>query len=145
MLQGEQEGLRSSATWAGLTDPEVGQDGRREAEGRAQFSDHKVHRLERDSVDRAQTDGEREGFLKLITTESGKLVGATAVSRAAGETINELALAIDRGLTVSDLASTIHAYPTFGFAVQQLAAEAAFEAAAAGVRGKILRTLRRRS
>src|SRR5207245_1258026 len=35
----------------------------------------------------------------------------------AGESINELALAIDRGLSVSDVASTIHAYPTFAFVI----------------------------
>jgi|SRR6266849_9117704 len=61
---------------------------------------------------------------------------------AIGETINELSVAIDRGLTVSELASTIHVYPTFGFAVQQLAAEAAFEAATSGTRGRVTRALR---
>ncbi|MEO8745365.1 MAG: FAD-dependent oxidoreductase, partial [Candidatus Dormiibacterota bacterium] len=145
LLPGTQEGVRSNTPWAVFTDPEGAQAGLSEAEARAQFTDLKVRRLELDRVDRAQTEGEREGFLKLITTSAGKLVGATAVSRAAGETINELALAIDRGLTVSDLASTIHVYPTFGFAVQQLAAEAAFEAAATGIRGRALRTLRRLS
>jgi len=43
---------------------------------------------------------------------------------------------------VSELASTIHVYPTFGFAVQQLAAEAAFEAATSGTRGRVTRALR---
>ena len=70
------------------------------------------------------------------------MVGAIVVSKVAGETINELALAIDRGLTLSDLASTIHVYPTYGFAVQQLAADASIEAATAGVRGEMTRALR---
>jgi pyruvate/2-oxoglutarate dehydrogenase complex dihydrolipoamide dehydrogenase (E3) component len=104
-----------------------------------------VHRLDLELVDRAQTEGEREGFLKLVADAKGKLVGGTTVSRAAGETINELALAIDRGLTLSDLASTIHVYPTFGFAVQQLAAEAALETATSGARGTMTRALRRLS
>ena len=145
LLPGAQEGLRSSIPWAVFTDPEVAQAGSSEAEARARFADVKVHHLDLDRVDRAQTEDEREGFLKLVTHAGGRLVGATVVSRAAGETINEIALAIDRGLTVSDLASTIHAYPTFGFAVQQLAAEAAFEAAATGIRGRALRTIRRLS
>ena len=145
LLPGAQEGVRSHTPWAVFTDPEVAQAGLSEAKARSQYTDLGVHRLDLDRVDRAQTEGEREGFLKLITTAGGKVVGATAVSRAAGETINELALAIDRGLTVSDLASTIHAYPTYGFAVQQLAAEAAFEAAATGIRGQTLRALRRLS
>jgi pyruvate/2-oxoglutarate dehydrogenase complex dihydrolipoamide dehydrogenase (E3) component len=143
LLPGTQEGLRQNIPWVVFTDPEVAQAGLSEVEARAQFSDVKVHRLELERVDRAQTADEREGFLKLITGAGGKLVGATVVSMVAGETINELALAVDRGLTLSDLASTIHAYPTFGFAVQQLAAEATFEAAASGIRGQAIRALRR--
>ena len=145
LLPGAQEGVRAHIPWAVFSDPEVAQAGLSEDQARAQLADVKVHRLELDRVDRAQTEGEAEGFLKLITTAAGKLVGATTVSRAAGETINELAVAIDRGLTLSDLASTIHAYPTFGFAIQQLAAEATFEAAASGIRGQALRALRRLS
>jgi pyruvate/2-oxoglutarate dehydrogenase complex dihydrolipoamide dehydrogenase (E3) component len=143
LLPGTQEGLRQNIPWVVFTDPEVAQAGLSEVEARAQFSDVKVHRLELERVDRAQTADEREGFLKLITGAGGKLVGASVVSMVAGETINELALAVDRGLTLSDLASTIHAYPTFGFAVQQLAAEATFEAAASGIRGQAIRALRR--
>jgi pyruvate/2-oxoglutarate dehydrogenase complex dihydrolipoamide dehydrogenase (E3) component len=143
LLPGPQEGLRTSIPWAVFTDPEVAQAGLSEAEARTQFGDVKVHRLELDRVDRAQTEDERDGFLKLVSRSGGRLVGATAVSRAAGETINELALAIDKGLSVSDLASAIHVYPTFGFAVQQLAAEVSLEAAAAGVRGRVMRALRR--
>jgi pyruvate/2-oxoglutarate dehydrogenase complex dihydrolipoamide dehydrogenase (E3) component len=143
LLPGTQEGLRPNIPWAVFTDPEIAQAGLSEAEARAQFTDVKVHRFELDRVDRAQTEDEREGFLKLVTRAGGKLIGATVVSMGAGETINELALAIDRGLTLSDLASTIHAYPTFGFAIQQLAAEAVFEAAATGIRGQAVRALRR--
>ena len=145
LLPGAEEGSRSSIPWAVFTDPEVAQAGLSESEARTQFGDIKVHRLELDRVDRAQTEDERDGFLKLVSRAGGRLVGATVVSRAAGETINELALAVHRGLSVSDLASAIHVYPTFGFAVQQLAAEVSLEAAAAGMRGRALRALRRLS
>jgi pyruvate/2-oxoglutarate dehydrogenase complex dihydrolipoamide dehydrogenase (E3) component len=145
LLPGAEDGLRPNIPWAVFTDPEIAQAGLSEAQARAQFSDVIVHRLELERVDRAQTEDEREGFLKLITDARGKLLGVTTVSRAAGETINELALAIDRGLSVSDLASTIHAYPTFGFAIQQLAAEAALSAAATGIRGRAIHALRRLS
>lgn len=143
LLPGAEEGVRVNVPSAVFTDPEVGQAGLNEVQARAQFADVKVHRLELERVDRAQTEAERDGFLKLITDAKGKLLGATTVSMAAGETINELALAIDRGLSVSDLASTIHVYPTFGFAIQQLSAAAAFDAAAAGIRGRAIRALHR--
>jgi len=142
LLPVAQEGLRPNIPWAVFTDPEYAQAGLSETQARAQLGSVIVHRLDLERVDRAQTEDEREGFLKLITDGRGKLVGATVVSRAAGETINELALAIEQGLNVSDLASTIHAYPTFGFAVQQLAAEASLEGAISGMRGKLARALR---
>ena len=145
LLPGTEEGLRSSVPWAVFTDPEVAQAGLTETEASAQYGEIKVHRLELDRVDRAQTEDERAGFLKLVSRTDGRLLGATVVSRPGGETINELALAVDRGLSVADLASTVHVYPTFGFAVQQLAAEASLEAATAGVRGRALRALRRLS
>jgi len=145
LLPGAQHGVRSNIPWAVFSDPEIAQAGLSEAEARTLFTDVKVHRLDLEGVDRAQTEDERDGFLKLITHSGGKLIGAVVVSRVAGEIINELALTIDRGLSVSDLASTIHAYPTFGFAIQQLAAEAALDAAATGIRGKAVHALRRLS
>lgn len=145
LLPGAEDGVRTTIPWAVFTDPEIAQAGLSEAQARAQLTGVKVHRLELEGVDRAQTEGEREGFVKLIADSKGKLVGATIVSKVAGETINELALAIERGLTVSDLASTIHVYPTFGFAVQQLAADASLEAATSGARGRVTRALRRLS
>jgi pyruvate/2-oxoglutarate dehydrogenase complex dihydrolipoamide dehydrogenase (E3) component len=145
LLPGAEDGVRTTIPWAVFTDPEVAQAGLSEAQARAQSTSVKVHRLELEQVDRAQTEGERGGFVKLIADAKGKLVGAIVVSRVAGETINELALAIDRGLTVSDLASTIHVYPTFGFAIQQLAADASLEAATSGARGRVTRSLRRLS
>jgi pyruvate/2-oxoglutarate dehydrogenase complex dihydrolipoamide dehydrogenase (E3) component len=142
LLPGTQEGVRSSVPWAVFTDPEVAQAGLSEAEARRQFHDIKVHRLPLERVDRAQTQGSTDGFLKLVSHADGRIVGATVVSPAAGEIVNELSLAIDRGLTVSDLASTIHVYPTFGFVVQQLAAEASFDAATTGTKGRVTRALR---
>jgi len=141
LLPGAEDGLRPNVPWSVFTDPEIAQAGLSEAQARAQLGDVIVQRLEFELVDRAQTEDEREGFLKLIADAKGKLVGAAVVSRAAGETINELALAIDRGLNVTELASTIHAYPTFGFAVQQLAAEVSLQAATSGARGKVTRAL----
>ena len=43
--------------------------------------------------------------------------------------IHELALAIQQGLKLTEVASLIHVYPTYATATGQLAAEAAFEGA----------------
>ena len=71
------------------------------------------------------------------------MLGATVVNGRAGETITELIVAIKQNMKVSDLAGTIHAYPTYSTAVQQLAAEMAIEKSLAGASGKIIRGLSR--
>jgi hypothetical protein len=44
-------------------------------------------------------------------------------------------------MKISDLAETIHAYPTYSTAVQQLAAKLAIEESLSGASGKIIRGL----
>jgi hypothetical protein len=48
---------------------------------------------------------------------------------AAGELIGELALAIDRGMKLTQLASVVHVYPTIALAIQQVAAQASWAGA----------------
>jgi hypothetical protein len=71
------------------------------------------------------------------------IIGATIVGGAAGELINELSVAIDHQLTLGDLARTIHAYPTYGFALQVAAADAWTAALTAGWKGWLIKTLAR--
>jgi len=57
--------------------------------------------------------GENSGFVKSIFDEkSGKLIGAHIVAPHATDIIGELALAISKGLTASEIGSVIHAHPT---------------------------------
>lgn len=64
-------------------------------------------------LDRAITDGEVAGFTTLVVGKRGRLVGGTIVGPRAGETIGEVALAVSHHLTVSELAATMHPYPTY--------------------------------
>jgi pyruvate/2-oxoglutarate dehydrogenase complex dihydrolipoamide dehydrogenase (E3) component len=73
-------------------------------------------------VDRAQTEGQPEGFVKLIVTPwRGTILGGHIVGPRAGEVIQEVTLAMRRGLSVTALSGTIHVYPTLALAVQQAA------------------------
>jgi len=73
-------------------------------------------------VDRAQAEGATEGFVKLIVTPwKGAILGGHIVGPGAGEMIQEVTLAMRRGLGVTALAGTIHVYPTLAMAVQQAA------------------------
>lgn len=69
-------------------------------------------------IGRANTTNTDEGFVKVITEQDGTLLGASIVSPRAGEMIHELTLAIQHGLTAAEVASTIHAFPTWSEAVR---------------------------
>lgn len=109
--------------WATFTSPEVGRIGLTEAEARARHPRVAVTLLPHGRVDRALAAREYadEGFVKLVHDPKGQLYGAQIVGPAAGETINEVALAMRHGLTVGDLGAAIHVYPTFGMGLQQAA------------------------
>jgi pyruvate/2-oxoglutarate dehydrogenase complex dihydrolipoamide dehydrogenase (E3) component len=67
-----------------------------------------------DHVDRAIAEGRTDGFSRLTLTSNGaRIVGATIVGPRAGESIAEMTLAVRRRMRVTDLAATIHAYPTY--------------------------------
>ncbi|MFI5272621.1 MAG: FAD-dependent oxidoreductase, partial [Ktedonobacterales bacterium] len=108
--------------WATFTEPEVAHVGLTEAQARAkQPNGLTVVTLPMTAVDRAVTDDETAGFVKLVATPKGKLLGATIVGPHAGDLINELAVAMQRGISLGQLAATTHVYPTIGLAIQQAA------------------------
>ncbi len=62
---------------------------------------------------RATAMGEREGFAKVVYERStGKVLGVTIVGPFASELIMEGTVAVKHGLTVDELAQTIHPHPT---------------------------------
>jgi len=141
LLPGAAKGRQSSVPWVVFTDPEVGQVGFTEEQARHRIGAVQVHRWPMDRVDRAQTQGRAEGFLQVITQPNGTILGATVVAGLAGPFVNELAVAMEANLKLPQLAAAIHAYPTYGFGIQQLAAEDALQRATAGLKGKLLRGL----
>jgi len=144
LFPGAMRGKREGVPWVVFTDPEVGQVGFTEDEARHRGWRVEVLRLPLERVDRAQTTGEVDGFIKLVTRHD-TLVGATVVAPVAGEVINELALAIQSKATLRQLSSTIHAYPTYGIGIQQLASHATIAEFNRGWQGRLLRRLTRRS
>ena len=115
--------------WCTFTDPELAHAGVTITEAEARYGDDvEVFRIELTHSDRARADSTTEGAILLVTVR-GKLVGAHVLAPAAGEMIHELALAINEGMRLAEVASLIHVYPTLSTSVGQLAAEAAFEGA----------------
>jgi pyruvate/2-oxoglutarate dehydrogenase complex dihydrolipoamide dehydrogenase (E3) component len=126
LLPGGESGLANPMAWATFTDPEVAQVGLDEIEARRRLGDSvTVTRWDIARVDRAKCDDDEDGFIKLISDGKGVLVGATIVASRAGEMSGELSLAIARGLSVGDIATAVHAYPTYTTALQQIASQVA--------------------
>jgi pyruvate/2-oxoglutarate dehydrogenase complex dihydrolipoamide dehydrogenase (E3) component len=115
--------------WCTFTDPELAHAGLTVAEAEKKHGDDvEVWRLELSHSDRARADGAAEGAIVVVTAK-GKLVGAHILAPSAGEMIHELAMGINEGMKLAELASLIHVYPTLSTSIGQLAAEAAFEGA----------------
>ena len=108
--------------WVTYTDPEVAHCGLTEDEARKQNVAYDVFRYDWKDLDRAITDSETTGFIKVLT-EAGKdkIVGATVTGVHAGEVIHEVLVAAKHGIGLSKLSGTIHAYPTLSSSVQRVA------------------------
>jgi pyruvate/2-oxoglutarate dehydrogenase complex dihydrolipoamide dehydrogenase (E3) component len=95
-----------------FTDPELAHVGLTEAEAKARGIAIRVLRWPYHENDRAQTECETVGHIKVVTDGRGKILGATIVGAAAGELITTWTLAISRGLHIKALAGIIVPYPT---------------------------------
>ncbi|HEX3035356.1 MAG TPA: dihydrolipoyl dehydrogenase [Thermodesulfobacteriota bacterium] len=110
----------SVVPWTTFTDPEVAHVGITEAEAKKKGIKYGVYKHHFNDVDRAVTEVEGRGFVKIITTGwKGKIIGAQIIGPSAGELISELVLAVKNGLTVKDISSTIHVYPTLALGTRQ--------------------------
>ena len=94
-----------------FTDPEFAHVGHTEGEAESRGIKFDVLRYSFSNVDRAMTDLNGTGSIKLLVSKS-KLVGATIFGMHAGELIHELALAMKTGIGIGEITGTIHAYPT---------------------------------
>ncbi len=97
--------------WTTFTDPEISHLGLTEEEAR-QDGPCKIYRAHFKDLDRAIIEGETEGFLKVVTGPSGRIVGAHIIGPQAGELIHAFVGAVRDGMLIQEMAETIHVYPT---------------------------------
>ena len=94
------------------TDPELAQVGLTEQQAaRRRFAKVEILKLDLTANDRAITSNETVGSLKLLVSRN-RIVGASLLAPQAGELICELALAINLGARLEDIAMTLYPYPT---------------------------------
>ena len=108
--------------WCTYTDPEIAHVGIYVREARERNIPVKTFTVPMHDVDRAITDSEEDGFVKIHVREGTDIIlGATIVARHAGEMINGISLAMVAGIGLRTLANVIHAYPTQTEAIKQAA------------------------
>ncbi len=101
--------------WVGLTEDEAKKQGIKVEKGLFPWA----------ASGRAIANGRDEGFTKLLfDAETHRILGGGIVGTHAGDLISEIALAIEMGADVVDIAKTIHPHPTLGESVG-MAAEVA--------------------
>ena len=126
--------------WATFTDPEVAHVGLSESQAKERHGGKvRAATWPMDQTDRWLTEGDSPGFLKVVYLANGKLLGVTVVASRAGEMVQEWALALDQGLKLSHMAESIHIYPTYALASQQLASKLRVDQLLSGAMGKFVR------
>jgi pyruvate/2-oxoglutarate dehydrogenase complex dihydrolipoamide dehydrogenase (E3) component len=96
-----------------FTDPELAHVGLTDAQARQRHGAIRVLRWPYHDNDRAQTEGETRGHIKVVTSPKGLILGATIVGQAAGEQIVAWTLAIGQRLNIRSFAEIVMPYPTY--------------------------------
>jgi dihydrolipoamide dehydrogenase len=136
------EGLAAAANAAGareavhyealpmavFTEPEFASVGLTEEEARAQSDDVRTGIFSFQANGRALTLGSPEGLVKIVAGRQDRILGAHILGPCASELVAELTLAMTKGLTVKDVASSIHVHPTLSEAVMEAALKVRGEA-----------------
>lgn len=98
-----------------FTDPELATVGLSEEQAKKEGFEVTAGKFPFGANGRALALNATDGFVKLVSRKSdGLLLGAQIVGQGASDMIAELGLAIEAGMTVEDIAMTIHAHPTLG-------------------------------
>jgi pyruvate/2-oxoglutarate dehydrogenase complex dihydrolipoamide dehydrogenase (E3) component len=96
-----------------FTDPELAHVGLTDEQARERHGAIRVLRWSYHDNDRAQTECETRGHIKVVTDAKGFILGATIVGAAAGEQITAWTLAINNELNIRAFAEVVIPYPTF--------------------------------
>jgi mercuric reductase len=104
-----------AAPMAIFTDPEVAMVGHSEESAREAGYNCVVNCMPASAIPKAHVTGATDGMIKMIADRvTGRLLGVHLVCHRGADMINEAALALHMRATVSDLATTMHVYPSIG-------------------------------
>ena len=108
-----------------FTDPELGGIGLTETEAAEQGHEIGVVKHPLPFVTRAHYTGAKHGLYKIVfDRKTRRVLGVHVVSRAASDIVGSLAPALKLGVTVDDLASMHHVYPSYSEGLKAAAEKA---------------------
>jgi dihydrolipoamide dehydrogenase len=102
-----------------FTDPEVASVGMSEDEAKKSLGDVIVSKFPLTANGRALTLDSYEGFVKIITSKDGRLLGMHMIGPEASEIIHIASIIVSRGGKVSELLDTLYVHPTVSEAVKE--------------------------
>jgi len=112
----------SNVPWVTYTDPELGHVGATRKQLKNDDTNFETYRFPYSKIDRALTDSEGEGLIKIYAKKwSGRILGVDILGARAGELLSEYALAMKNGLSLRNIADTIHPYPSYGLGARRAA------------------------
>jgi dihydrolipoamide dehydrogenase len=121
VIAGEPSALDYRAMPAAVfTDPEIGTVGMTLEEAEDAGFSPVVGQMPLRASGRALTLDDTEGFVRVVAdAEAGFVLGGQVVGPEASELVAELAVAIEMGATLEDVAATVHVHPTLSEAVHE--------------------------
>lgn len=104
------------------THPEVASVGKTEEELKANGIAYKAGSFPLTANSRAKTNGDTEGFVKILAdAKTDRVLGVHIMAAEAGTMIAEAVLAMEFSASAEDIARTCHAHPTLNEAVKEAA------------------------
>lgn len=99
--------------------PEIAVSGVTEEEAKEKGIEYKSSKFLFKANGKALALGESDGFVKVLSDMEDKIIGVQIMGPHASDLIHEGTLAINKGLSVDDIAHTIHAHPTLSEAFME--------------------------
>ncbi|MBI5223071.1 dihydrolipoyl dehydrogenase [Candidatus Micrarchaeota archaeon] len=107
-----------------FSDPEIAVVGLSEKEAIDRGYKVKVGKMPFSASGKARSINKTDGFVKIVSTSEGVILGVHIVGYGAGNLIGEGTLAIEMAALLEDLAATIHPHPTLPEALGEAAEDA---------------------
>jgi pyruvate/2-oxoglutarate dehydrogenase complex dihydrolipoamide dehydrogenase (E3) component len=116
---GENRISRMIVPWCTHCDPEIAHVGMNIWDAKRRSIPVKTFTVMMQDVERAITDGRDDGFVKIhVRDGTDEVLGATIVASRASEMINEVAVIMNAGMGLRQVAGILHTYPAQSDAIR---------------------------